>query len=159
MRRQANQNGYSMLEMLVVVSIVVILVSAAVPSLNSARALYRLATSRDELVGVIESTRSEAVKRDSESTITITNTGEYTSQYLSDGMPKTMRYSVPLGVSITLPSGITAVTIRCKPSGQITLTGNNGARVRAFTLSNPAGQKGIGITAAGNIYAATAANF
>ena len=71
MSRQANQNGYSMLEMLVVVAIVVILVSAAVPSLNSARALYRLATSRDELVGVIESTRTEAIKRDSESTITI----------------------------------------------------------------------------------------
>ena len=157
MGRHANQNGYSMLEMLLVVTLVVVIVSAAVPSLTSARELYRLATSRDELIGVIESTRSEAVKRDSESTITITNTGDYTAQYLSDGTTKTMRYSVSTGVSITFPSGVTTVTIRCKPSGQITLTGNNGARVTAFTLSNSAGQKGIGITAAGNIYATTAA--
>ena len=146
-----------MLEMLVVVAIVVILVSAAVPSLNSARALYRLATSRDELVGVIESTRTEAIKRDSESTITIANTGEYTAQYLSDGATNTMRYRLSPGVNITLPSGVTTVTVRCKPSGQITLMGNNGARVTNFTLSNDAGQKGIGITAAGNIYATTAA--
>jgi prepilin-type N-terminal cleavage/methylation domain-containing protein len=151
------QNGYSMLEMLIVVTLVVLLLSAAVPALNSARALYRLATSRDELIGVIESTRAEAVKRDLETTITITSAGEYTAQYLSDGTTKTMRYNFPAGVSLSLPSGVSTVTIRCKPSGQITMTGNDGARIPAITLSNTAGQKGVGVTAAGNIYATTAA--
>lgn len=135
------------------VTLTALIAAAAIPSINSARELYRLTTSRDELTGVIESTRSEAVKRDIETTITISSTGQYTAQYVADGTTRTMNYALPAGVSLTLPSGVTTVTIRCKPSGQITMTGNNGSRVTALTLGNRAGQKGIGVTVAGNIYA------
>ena len=144
-----------MMELLVALAILSVIIAATVPSLIGNRNIYHLTTACDEIMGTIEVIRSQAIKSETVTTMTITSTGEYTAQYDQNGTPHVLRYSLPPGVRFTLPTGITSVTILCKPTGKITMTGNTGASVMGITVSNASEQRTINVNIIGNITTAT----
>jgi prepilin-type N-terminal cleavage/methylation domain-containing protein len=146
--------GFSLLELLVVLAIMSVLVAASVPVLESARNSYRLVTARDELVGAIETMRTYAIKQESETRLTVAENGVYTMQFEQNGTLRVMRYSLPPDVTFTLPAGVTSLTILCRPTGKVTMTGNTGGRISALTLSNAAGQRTVNVSLLGHITAA-----
>ena len=143
--------GFSLLELLVVVAMISVIASMSVPALNTVRNSYRLNAGRDELIGVFETARSSAIKLDSSTTVTLASSGEYRIQYLVNGASRSVGYTLPSGVSFNLPSGVTTVTVDCRPSGKVTMTGNNGASLTSVTISNPAGSRTMYINLVGNI--------
>ena len=149
----SRSRGFSLLELLVALGIIAIILAASVPILSSARNSYRLLTARDEFMGTLETMRTTALKREVGTTITVTENGDYTAQFEQNGMVQTLRYSLPPNVTFTLPSGVTTLTILCRPTGKVTVTGNNGARVTTITMSNPAGQRTVTVNLLGQIAA------
>ncbi len=145
--------GFSLLELLIVLSISLILVAASVPVINSARNNYRLITARDEFLGTLEAMRTLALKQEMETTITVTENGRYSTQFEQNGTVKVMHHSLPPNATFTLPTGATSLTILCRPTGKVTVTENNGTRVAAITISNPAGQRTITVNLLGHITA------
>ncbi len=149
--RRNQAEGFSLLELLVVVAVISVIASMSVPALNSFRNLYRLNAGRDELIGVFETARSSAIKLDSSTTLTIASSQEYRIQYLVNGVTRSIAYSLPAGVSFSLPPEIATITIDCRPSGKVTMTGSNGAALTSLTIINAAGSRTISINVAGNI--------
>jgi prepilin-type N-terminal cleavage/methylation domain-containing protein len=143
--------GFSLLELLVVIAAICVIASMSIPALNSVRNSYRLSAARDELIGVFEVARSSAIKLDSNTSVTLTNSDTYRIQYTANGVTQSIAYSLPNGVSFNLPSGMTSVTIECRPSGKVTMTGSNGASVTSFTITNSMGSRTVSINLAGNI--------
>lgn len=152
---EKKQAGFSMIELLVALAILSVIIAATIPSLIGNRNIYRLTTACDEIMGTVETMRSQAIKSETVTTMTILSTGEYTAQYDQNGTPHVLRYSLPPGVRFTLPTGITSVTILCKPTGKVTMTGNTGASITGITVSNASEQRTINVNIIGSMTIAT----
>lgn len=152
---EKKQAGFSMIELLVALAILSGIIAATVPSLIGNRNIYRLTTACDEIMGTVEMMRSQAIKSETVTTMTILSTGEYTAQYDQNGTPQVLRYALPPEVRFTLPTGITSITILCKPTGKVTMTGNTGASITGITVSNASEQRTINVNIIGNMTIAT----
>lgn len=157
---KAKMHGFTLIELMVVVALVAIVASFAVPSFQTMIANSRLASSTNDLVGVLNFARTEAVKRGRTVMVSPTTGSDWAdgvSVWMDTGaMNGTMEpaeelrraSSVPGDVSVTPSStsfsftggglGSTAVTIdvcdgRSGESGsQISVT--LGGRIRAGDL-------------------------
>ena len=133
------------------VAAISVIASMSVPALNTARNSYRLSTGRDEVIGVFETARSAAIKLDSNTTVTLTSPSEYRIQYTINGVARSIVYYLPSGVSFNFPSGIASVVIECRPTGKVTMTGNNGVTLTGITVTNAMGNRTFYINLAGNV--------
>lgn len=145
------QRGFSLVELLLVVAAFAVIASMTVPALNAVRNNFRLNAARDELVGTFEMARSAAIKLDSNTTITLSSSGEYRVQYTSNGTTRSIAYTLPTGVSFNLPSGVTSITLTCTHTGKVTMVTNAGASVTGVTVSNVRGSRTLYINVAGNL--------
>ena len=83
--RVKNQQGVTLIELMVAVIIMGILASIAVPSFNTFLKNSRLTTQINYLVTAINLTRSEAIKRNSSVTVCKSNTGNTCAGNWTDG--------------------------------------------------------------------------
>jgi type IV fimbrial biogenesis protein FimT len=142
-----NGRGFSLIELMIVVGVVVALALIIVPATQRARAQYHLITAADQIISNLELARSEAVKRDSTATVTFNASGAYTIQYSNGAANVTIPQQLPGGVSFALPGGAAAVSVRYSSSGKVTVT-PAGAGV---VVQGAYGQKTLTVGVAGNI--------
>lgn len=150
-KKLIGQIGYSLVELLVVVAAMSVIASMSVPALNTVRNSYRLRTGCDEVVGVFETARSAAIKLDSITTLTLESPSQYRITYTMNGATNSISYSLPPGVTFSFPTGISSVTIQCRITGKVTMTGNNGTTLTGVTLTNSSGSRTFYISVAGNV--------
>lgn len=152
--------GFSLLESLMVVACIAVIATIALPTIGRSRDMYRLTTSRDELLSVLELTRSEAIKRAGNASVELNATGSYTARFLnSEGNQEVQfNYSLPSGINFSFPSGVTAVRIVYTSPGITKVTGFKAGGsgpveivLDSITVSGKAGTRTININVVGNI--------
>ncbi|HZS05135.1 MAG TPA: GspH/FimT family pseudopilin [Blastocatellia bacterium] len=137
--------GFSLVELLLVIAGSAVIASMAMPAISNARDTCRLITARDELISVLEFARSQAIKRDTTSPVVLAG-GAYSINYNDNGTPVTFNYYLPPGVTFSLPSGATSITVTYSSPGSASVTGN-----ADITVTNSAGQRTIRVSIAGNV--------
>lgn len=138
--------GFTLIEMIFVVAIVLLMSVMAIPMVNNALAIYRLRAAVSSVTGAIQTTRYQAISSGYPYQV-VFNAAAKTFQVQSDpnftGVFTNVGNSVPLassaipvvlGTSTTLqfrPSGIVAATV-----GSTTLTLTYGGRNETITVSS-----------------------
>ena len=122
-----------MLELLVVLAIVAILAAVAVPSFNTLILDLRIKTMADDIYASLIRTRSEAIKRNTNVTMSPTTAGSWQSGWIiadpNNAGSNLESHSGYTGLTATGPTSVTY-----QSSGRI-----QGAAVPAFNISAPGG--------------------
>src|SRR6267143_1181502 len=131
-KRDNRTSGFTNLQMVITVAFMAIFTSMALFGINSARASVRLTGSTRELAGYLEKARSNAVRRNGTSVVTIVNTNSYsvTMDFDNDGATETRTISLQNGV--TFPSNMVGITATFDWRGRV-------ASQIGFTLTNDHG--------------------
>ena len=106
-RRQA---GFTTTQMLITIALVTIVSAFALFAIDSARASVRLTGSTRELAGYLEKARSNAIRRNGNSVVTIVNQNSYsvTMDFDTDGTVETRTINLQTGV--TFPTTLVGTT-------------------------------------------------
>ena len=145
-RQHEVARGFSVLELILVVTVIITIVAIIVPATSRARNLYNLTNAANEIISQLEYARSEAIKRDSTATVTFGTAGTYTIQY-DNGTTVTLTSYLPSGVSLVVPSGSAAPRVQFFSSGKTTVTPTSANIV----LQSVAGTRTLTVSVAGNI--------
>lgn len=97
MMGHGTRRGVTLIEMLMVLTIVGIMLAAALPKFNAMRTNYRVDTAAQQVVGDLRRARSEALKRNRSVKLAKTGTNTYSMQYIGNR-------TLPTGVSFTAGS-------------------------------------------------------
>jgi prepilin-type N-terminal cleavage/methylation domain-containing protein len=138
--------GFSLIEMIFVVGIVLLMSVMAVPLVNNAMVIYRLRAAVSSVTGAIQTTRYQAISSGypyqvvfnaTANTLQVQSDPNFTGTFANVGNSIPLAGSsipVVLGTSTTLqfrPSGIVAATV-----GSTTLTLTYGAKTETITVSS-----------------------
>jgi prepilin-type N-terminal cleavage/methylation domain-containing protein len=153
-RRSSHARGFTLLEMLFAVVIVVVLTAIAIPLMTNVLAVYRMRSAVSSVTGLIQSARYQAISSGYAYQVVLTKSTS-TYQVQSDPTWPTAttftNYCVPPATSCPVPlsnSGIVAVlgtdtTLQFRPSGMVTaivgsttLTLTYGGKVETITVSS-----------------------
>ena len=138
----ANQGGYTVIELLIVIAITIIVAAIAIPQAQSAVASYRLRSAVGTVTGAIQTTRYQAISQGYPFALAFSQTGKNyqissdptrTSNFQNVGGPIGLGNSVTLAGDTTLqfhPSGIVQASV-----GNMTLTVSNGARTATIKVT------------------------
>ena len=158
--------GFSMLELMIALSIIAILATVAVPSYQSMAVQSRLSTQSNELLTALHYSRSEAIKRGIQVTICKSNTGNSCTTgsnwqdgwivYSDSGTTGTIDGTDQIlrvfpGLKGSALNGGTSFSnwITYRPSGSSYGNGNGGLSNGTFTLCNNAKGRSITINSTG----------
>ena len=126
-RRLASRSGYTLIELLIVLAIIALLVTAAVPSMTAYMERNRARSALDRITNDIAYARVMAVRSGSRVTIDFTGVAAY--EVIEEGPPRRVLRAVALakdypGVAIVAPTGsIIARSGLGADSASITMTG------------------------------------
>src|SRR5262245_47313255 len=136
-----NETGYSMLQMLITLTVGVIVAAFAFLGIVSARASLRLSGSAREFAVLVERARTDAVKRHDTTTIAQVDASNYsvTMDFTGNGTVTTQTFSVKSGVSVNFPR-----TIVFDWRGRIPVETSIG-------FTNESGSSNVDITGSGDI--------
>ncbi|HEY3077253.1 MAG TPA: GspH/FimT family pseudopilin [Burkholderiales bacterium] len=126
-RRTARQAGFTIIEVLIVIMVMGILLSLAVPSFRSFVIGQRVKTASFDFYAALVFARSEAMKRRQSVTVAPVTSGEWTSGWTVKQGTTTLRSQDPVsGVSISSGS---ATNIVYRADGRITSASNVGVLI------------------------------
>ena len=113
------QTGFTTIQMLITIAIVTIVSAFAIVAIDSARASVRLTGSTRELASYLEKARSNAIRRNATSELTILNQNSYsvTMDFDGDGTVETRTINLQSGV--TFPAGHVGITARFDWRGRV----------------------------------------
>jgi type IV fimbrial biogenesis protein FimT len=100
--RHRREHGFTVLQLIVTVTVVCIIIGFALVNVNSARASLRLQNSVRLLGGYLEKARLDAVRRHDTASVVFTSASAYnvTMDFDGDGVVQTRSYTFDNGVSI-----------------------------------------------------------
>ena len=115
----SKQGGFTTVQMLITIAIVTIVSAFALFAIDSARASVRLTGSTRELAGYLEKARSNAIRRNATSELTILNQNSYsvTMDFDGDGTVETRTINLQSGV--TFPAGHVGIIARFDWRGRV----------------------------------------
>ena len=128
-----NQAGFTTIQLLITIALVAIISAFALFAIDTARASVRLTGSTRELASYLEKARSNAIRRNATSVVTITNQNSYSVTMDFDGDGTTETRTINLQRGVTFPAGLVGISAlfdwRGRLPGQIALTlnGENGS--------------------------------
>ncbi len=117
--RRNKQAGFTTVQMLITIAIVTIVSAFALFAIDSARASVRLTGSTREFAGYLEKARSNAIRRNGTSDVTIVNQNSYsvTMDFDGDGTVETRTINLQSGV--TFPAGHVGITAQFDWRGRV----------------------------------------
>jgi Tfp pilus assembly protein FimT len=155
-RRRRHVHGFTLLELLFVLVIVILMTAMAVPLVNNVLGLYRLRSAVSSVTGLIQSARYQAISSGYAYQVVLSQAAS-TFQVQSDPnrTGTFTNYCVPVAASCPVPlsnSGITAVlgadtTLQFRPSGIVTATAGS----TTLTLTYGSKTETITVSSYGNI--------
>ncbi len=104
-KRVKGERGFTMIQVLITVSLVAIVSTFGVMAIGSARASFRLSGSSRELAGFLEKARSNAIRRNNTATVSIVNATSYTVTMDSDGDGTVETRTITLQDGVTFDNG------------------------------------------------------
>ena len=109
-RRYQADAGFTTIQMLITIALITVISAFALFAIDSARASVRLTSSTRELAGYLEKARSNAIRRNGTSSVTIIDQNSYnvTMDFDGDGTVETRTISLQTGV--TFPAGQVGIT-------------------------------------------------
>ncbi len=143
-RSLSNQAGFTTTQMLITIALVAIISAFALFAIDSARASVRLTGSTRELASYLEKARSNAIRRNGTSVVTIASQNSYTVTMDFDGDGTTETRTINLQNGVTFPAGLVGVSATFNWRG--TLPGQI-----AFTLNGENGSSSIHLSGAGDV--------
>lgn len=114
------ERGFTLVELMVTLAVLVILMAVAVPSFRSITLSNRLTTNANELVGAIQTARMEAIKRNARTQFCSNSDTSNTADTLGDACESSAG-------AVVAVSGANAVVVRessLSLSGNVQLNGN-----------------------------------
>ena len=125
----SSERGFSILEVIMVVAIILIVTALALPGLRDARDEYRLTAAASEVIGYLNNARVLPVTRNTDERLMVSNSSTYLVQEEINNVWTTQG-------TITMPTGFTIGTngaiAEFHPRG-------NATAVATFTITNPDG--------------------
>lgn len=107
--RKHTARGFTLIELMITLSILVILITVAVPSFKEFVQAQRVKTASFDLFAAITYTRSEALKRNSDVTLSAASGGWGNGWSVTAG-GSTLRTQPAIGSSVAITSSITSLT-------------------------------------------------
>src|SRR6185503_4336930 len=140
-RTRSNELGFTLVQMLIVVAVIVVLASFAFVGITTARSRIRLSNSARQFASYAELARASAVRRHAQTSIQQINTTTYsvTMDFNGTGEVTTQNFSTENGVNINMPR-----TIIFDWRGRTPVETSIG-------FTNESGTANVGITGSGDI--------
>ncbi|HWN09613.1 MAG TPA: GspH/FimT family pseudopilin [Pyrinomonadaceae bacterium] len=104
-QRLNGERGFTMIQVLITVTLVAVVSTFGVMAIGSARASFRLSGSSRELAGYLEKARSNAIRRNDATSVTILNANAYTVTMDSDGDGAVETRTITLQDGVTFDNG------------------------------------------------------
>lgn len=153
--KQSAATGFTVVEMLMVVAIMGVLATIAIPLTTSAMKNYRLDAAVDSVTGAIQSTRYQAITAGCPYTIAfsqLTRSYQVANEPLSGSPPACAASFSNLGSVVPWSSSgdlslTAAVTLQFSPNGIVTVASGS----LPMTLSNGIATKQIMVSGVGNV--------
>lgn len=113
--RKVRQRGFSLIELMVTLSIAVIMLGIGIPSFKNFTASQKVKAASQDLMSTLSLARSEAVKRNTDVTVAPDTAGVWTGGWtVKTGTTTLLQQQALTGVTITTA----AATIVFKPTGR-----------------------------------------
>jgi Tfp pilus assembly protein FimT len=154
--RQNREAGTSLLETLMVMTIVLVLATMAIPASENVRKSYKMGVAVASISGAIQGTRYQSIMRGCSYTVAFTQNGstyQVAAQTLSGTPPSCSAGFTNVGGTIPWTSGgdvnltSPSTTLQLNPNGMVSAT--NGSLT--MTLSNGATTRTITVSGVGNV--------
>src|SRR5688572_1967411 len=113
------QTGFTTVQMLITIAIVTIVSAFALFAIDSARASVRLTGSTRELASYLEKARSNAIRRNGTSTVTIVDQNSYRVDMDFDGDGTVESRTISLQSGVTFPAGHVGITAQFDWRGRV----------------------------------------
>lgn len=104
-QRVKGERGFTMIQVLITVTLVAVVSTFGVMAIGSARASFRLSGSSRELAGYLEKARSNAIRRNDATSVSILNATSYSVTMDSDGDGAVETRTITLQDGVTFDNG------------------------------------------------------
>lgn len=151
-RRLSDEHGRSVLELLIVVTLIAVITTFAIMRIDASQQSMRVTNSSRQFVNYVEKARIDSIRRHATASVQITDATTYVASidFAGAGTPQTRTLSTQTGTSFNTGTTVLPITITFDWRGRATIRdGNNAITSSAFTIQDSSGNNSTAITVQG----------